>query len=155
MTGVGTVAGSTCLGRGGVVDRWEDPTGLDAKEADGCRAVYRGVADPATGLVKLDDDVDSAGRAAEATNVGLLVGGVDETAVDVLDTVGAVVIGSRISSGDTATDDVTIELLFGVEWTMVETVEPILDKGEAAAEMFLGVAWWPALVMLKLAFDVA
>lgn len=154
MTGVGTVAGSTCLGRGGVVDRWEDTTGLDANE-DGCRAVYRGVADPATGLVKLNDDVDGAGRTAEATDVGLLVGGVDETAVDVLDTVVAVVMGSRISNGDTAMDDVTIELLFGVEWTMVETVEPILDKGDAAAEMFLGVAWWPALVTLKLALDVA
>lgn len=155
MTGVGTVAGSTCLGRGGVVDRWEDTTGLDAKEEDGCRAAYRGVADPATGLVKLDDDVDSAGRTMEATEVGLLVEGVDETAVDVRDTVVAVVMGSRISNGDTAMDDVTIELLFGVEWTMVETVEPILDRGDAAAEMFLGVAWWPALVTLKLALDVA
>lgn len=85
----------------------------------------------------------------------LLVRGVDETAVVILGTVVAVVMGSRISNGDTATDDVTIELLFGVEWTMVETVEPILEKGDAAAEMFLGVAWWPTLAMLKLPLDAA
>lgn len=74
----------------------------------------------------------------------------------ILDTVVAVVMGSRISNGDTATDDVTIELLFGVEWTMVETVDPILEKGDAAAaEMFLGVVWWPTLATLKLPLDVA
>lgn len=91
----------------------------------------------------------------EGTGVHLLVGGADETAVVILGTVVAVVMGSRISNGDTATDDVTIELLFGVEWTMVETVEPILEKGDAAAEMFLGVAWWPTLATLKLPLDVA
>lgn len=47
--------------------------------------------------------------------IGLLVGGVEKVADDVLETVAAVVIGSRISRGDTAVDDMTIELLFGVE----------------------------------------
>lgn len=87
--------------------------------------------------------------------MGLLIGGAVETVADIFGTVAvAVVMGSRISNGDTPTDDITIELLFGVEWTMVETVEPILEKGDAAAEMFLGVAWWPTLAKLKLDLDV-
>lgn len=47
--------------------------------------------------------------------IALLTGGVEKVAGDVLETVAAVVIGSRISRGDTAVDDMDIKLLFGVE----------------------------------------
>lgn len=47
--------------------------------------------------------------------MALLDGGVEKVVGDTFETIEAVVIGSRISRGDTAMDDMTAELLFGVE----------------------------------------
>lgn len=151
----GREVGGMGLGRGGVPERWHVGTDLGIEE-DGTRDKGRGADVTIMGLCALDINKLDTGRVARDVETTLLAEDVEETASDdVFDAVVAVVIGSNSSRGEIATDDVTIELLFGAECITVEIVEPILDNGEDVREPTLDVAWCATLVVLEPVFDVA
>ncbi|KAL1417081.1 hypothetical protein MTO96_027137 [Rhipicephalus appendiculatus] len=151
----GREVGGMGLGRGGVPERWHVGTDLDIAE-DGNRDGGRGADVTIVGLCALDVNRLDTGRVARDVETTLLADDVEEIAGDdVLGVVVAVVRGRRSSRGEIATDDVTIELLFGAECITVEIVEPILENDEDVREPTLDVAWCAAVVTLEPVFDVA
>lgn len=106
------------------------------------------------GLCVLDINKLDTGRVARDVVMVLLADAVEETASVVLGAVLAVVIGSSSSRGEIATDDVTIELLFGAECITVEIVEPILENDDVM-EPTLDVACCTIVDVLEPIFDVA